>query len=79
MLIDKLLAKLRSEGRKVLIFSQMVQMLDILQVCVLVCACVCLVLFVPVCLFACLPPPARAHGVEGVRPALPFRECRSTL
>ncbi len=80
VLIDKLLAKLRSEGRKVLIFSQMVQMLDILQVCVLVCACVCLVLFVSVCVFACLPPPpARALEVEGVRPALPFRECRSTL
>ena len=31
VLIDKLLAKLKSEGRKVLIFSQMVQMLDILQ------------------------------------------------
>jgi len=31
VLVDKLLAKLKSEGRKVLIFSQMVKMLDILK------------------------------------------------
>jgi hypothetical protein len=52
VLIDKLLAKLRSEGRKVLIFSQMVQMLDILQVGVLVCACACLSVGLLACLFA---------------------------
>ena len=31
ILLDKLLKKLRSEGRRVLIFSQMTQMLDILE------------------------------------------------
>lgn len=32
VLLDKLLTKLKSEGRKVLIFSQMKKMLDILEV-----------------------------------------------